>query len=98
MVKRLLVSKIEDTFVLTGVGIVIVPGIPYPSDTIRVIRVGEMITLVRPDGSELETSIKRIEMINHRDRSTPATHAPFVVTAAIEKQDVPPGTEVWLCD
>ena len=91
-------SKVEEAFNITGVGIVIVPGIPFPSATIPVVRVGDPLVLVRPDGSELRTATKEIEMITRKDRSKPATHAPFVVAADITKQDVPPGTEVWLCD
>ena len=95
MAKRIRLSKVEDTFVIEGRGLIIIPGIPYPSDSIRKIRVGEGIVLIRPDGSELNTTISSIEMIH---RKPPVAHAPFAPSGSLTKEDVPIGTEVWLCD
>jgi hypothetical protein len=92
---RIKLCSVEFTFVLEGRGLVILPGIPYPSDKMRSVRVGEAIVLIKPDGSEIRTNIGSIESIY---RNPPADHAPFLATASLTKEDVPLGTEVWLCD
>jgi hypothetical protein len=95
MSNRIKLCSVESTFVLEGVGLVILPGIPYPSEKMRNVRVGEPIILVRPDGSEIKTAIRSIESIY---RNPPADHAPIIPSEALKQEDVPVGTEVWLCE
>ena len=95
MAKQTHLCTVEDTFLIEGRGLIIIPGIPYPSESMRRVRVGEAVVLIRPDGSEIKTAIGSIEMIN---RKAPITHAPFAPSEPLAKEDVPIGTEVWLCD
>ena len=55
-------SIIEDVFELFGRGVVAIPGIPLPSD--RVVKAGDARLLKRPDGSELTTRVRGVEMID----------------------------------
>jgi hypothetical protein len=82
--------QLDFVFEITGRGCVLLPGIPY---TFQNIAVGCPIVIVRPDGSRLETVILAFEMIN---RGKPMEHAPFTVPKHIGKEDLPPGSEVFL--
>jgi hypothetical protein len=82
---------VESTFVIEGRGLVPVPGI-VPIDD-ECFRIGDPITLVRPDGTKINTSIAGLEMLDpnpHRDV--------VVLIRGLLKVDVPPGTEVWSVD
>lgn len=83
---------VADVFLIQDLGCVLVPGIPDPSPMIPVIKRGALITLRRPDGSEIKTIIKDLEMLNVRPR-VPFT--PISLPSSIKKADVPIGTEVW---
>lgn len=80
------------SFSIEGRGCVIVPGVPYPSSTVPVIRRGASITLRRPDGTEIPTSIRELEMINRRP---PVPFIPALLPSPLTKVEVPIGTEVW---
>ena len=85
-------STVADVFTITGRGCVIVPGVPYPSATIPVLRRGAPIILRRPNGTRLLTSIRELEMISRR----PAVpFIPVLLPVTITKGDVPVGTELW---
>jgi len=80
--------KVEDTFLITGRGLVPIPGIvPVGEERFRA---GDPILLKRPDGSELATAIGGLEML---DPNPP----PYVVIMlkGLTKEDVPIGTEIW---
>lgn len=83
--------EIDDVFDITGRGCVLVPGVPYASK--QEVRVGSEIVVQRPDGSVLETSVSGFEMIN---RGRPMEHAPFSVPKYVRKEDLPPGSRVFL--
>ena len=85
-------SKVEDSFTIQQRGCILVPGLPHPSDTIPVIKKNSEITLRRPDGSEIQTNIRDLEMISRRP-SVPFT--PILLPSSLTKEDVPIGTELW---
>jgi hypothetical protein len=88
----ILLSEVTDVFFIEGRGCVILPGAPYPSATIPVLRRGSPITLRRPDGSQIATHIQELEMINRRP---PVPFVPIFLRTPISKSDIPVGTEVW---
>lgn len=88
----ILLSIITDVFTITDRGCVVLPGVPYPSATVPVLRRGASVVLRRPDGTELPTSIRELEMINRR----PAIpFIPVLLPANVTKEEVPVGTELW---
>jgi hypothetical protein len=89
---RILLSTVADVFLIEGRGCVIVPGVPYPSATVPVLRRGAPIVLRRPDGTEIQSSIRELEMINRRP---PVPFIPVLLPWPVTKGDVPIGTEVW---
>jgi hypothetical protein len=89
MARRLFI--VEDTFFITGHGLVPVPGI-VPIDGER-FRVGDPLLLKRPDGSELRTTIGGLEIL-----SPNPTNQVVVVLKGLTKEDVPVGTEFWSVD
>ncbi len=55
------------------------------------------IRLRTPGGAEIDTFIKEIEMISYRTRPEKIT-VPVLLPNDITKEQVPPGTEVFLLD
>ncbi len=90
--KGILLSTVADVFAIEGRGCVVVPGLPYPFSTIPVLRRGAPITVRRPDGSELQTTIRDLEMISRRP---PVPFMPILLPSPITKSDVPIGAELW---
>ena len=73
--------KVEERVVLTGIGLVLLPG---PGD--KKTRVNDKIKIVRPDNSIIDTTIK--------GRFFSTSH--ISVGSELTKDDVPIGSEVWL--
>lgn len=73
---------VEERYMLTNIGLALLPG---PGNT-RV-KVGDKIKIVRPDSTAIESVIVAIAF--HDKKS-------LVVDRTIKKEDVPPGSEVWL--
>jgi hypothetical protein len=92
MSRRLFV--VEDTFTITGRGLVLVPGI-IPEGEER-FRAGDPILLKRPEGSSLTCKIGALEILMR----VPPDRKRDVVIMLKErrKEDVPIGTEVWSVD
>jgi hypothetical protein len=87
MARRLF--TVEDTFLIEGRGLVLVPGIVPQGD--ERFRAGDPIRLKRPDGSEIEWKIGGVELL-----FTPRTHDDvFILLEGLDKGDVPIGTDVW---
>lgn len=86
------ICVIDDVFQLTGRGCVITPG--YTSDLPRDLRVkiGDALRLKRPDGGEIDTVLRGIEMANLGDCM------PLLLGANVTKSDIPIGTELWLVE
>ena len=64
MARRLF--TVEDTFSIRGRGLVLVPGIVPEGD--ERFRVGDRITLRRPDGSSIDTQIGGLELLDPNPR------------------------------
>lgn len=76
--------KVEDTFQITGRGLILVPGLGTNADKVSI---GMIIKLKKPDKTEIVTTIAGIAF---------ARKAPLLLPKEIKKEDVPIGTEVWL--
>lgn len=74
--------KVEDHFLVTGRGLVLVPGLRD-----KKANVGDSIKIVRPDQTTIETIIRGIGWNEFRD---------ILVGNDLTKNDVPIGSEVWL--
>lgn len=83
---------VDDTFLLGGRGLVLVPGIR--GEDRRRVRIDDPISLRRPDGSYLETRIGGLE---HLDPPPPSGITPILLKG-IAKSEVPIGTEIWSID
>jgi hypothetical protein len=82
---------VKDVFTILGRGIVLVPGIGY--NDLRILKVGDKITLEKPDGSSRQVRIGEFW--------TPAPNPKrqiLILLKRFKKEDVPIGTKVWLPD
>jgi translation elongation factor EF-Tu-like GTPase len=87
-----LLSIVEDLFQISGRGLIVVPGIPSSGNW--KIKIGDTLILKRPDGIELSTIVRGIDMLNHR---VPGPHPiPILLGAELTKEDVPIGTQLWV--
>lgn len=77
---------VTEAFMITGRGVVLMPGL---GENAPYVKPGSKIRLVRPDKSELRTSIQGITFNDQHD---------ILLTPEVTKADVPPGTEVWLSE
>lgn len=75
--------NVEDRFVISDQGLVLAPGL---GDKVKFVKTGTGIRLIRPDKSEITTSIKGITFGGNHDILIPLT---------VKKEDVPIGTQVW---
>jgi hypothetical protein len=87
MLKHL--SIVEDIFQITGRGLVVVPGVPGEGNW-RV-KIGDAVVLKRPDGTEIATIIRGIEMVRAKREMFP-----LLLGLELNKTDVPIGTEIWI--
>ena len=78
---------VEDTFTIQQRGPILAPGV-QPEDDER-FRTGDALRLVRPDGSEVFTSIGGIEFFH------PDPLGRFAILVPLAKSEIPIGTEVW---
>jgi hypothetical protein len=78
--------KVERQFVITDRGLVLAPGL---GDKVKLVTTGAKIKLVRPDQSELHTTIKGITFEGNHD---------ILVSSEFTKDDIPVGTEVWMTE
>ena len=85
-------STIQDVFQIDGRGCVVVPGLLL--DANPHVCIGDPVTLRRPDGTEIKTSVAGIEMIRTLDRNA----MPILLPKNIHKNDVPIGTELFITE
>jgi len=83
-------SRVEDTFAITGRGVVVIPGIPQDGKKYFV-RIGDALEVRKPDGQRLLTSVAGIEMVN----SPRKIGIPVLLPRDVQKEDVPIGSELW---
>ncbi len=74
--------KVQDKFLITGRGLILVPGLGNKKAT-----VGDPIKIIKPDQTVIETTIRGIGFNEFRD---------ILVGKELTKDDVPIGSEVWL--
>ena len=74
--------KVEERFMVTGRGLILVPGIGDKKASIN-----DKLKIVRPDNSIIETTIKGISFNLNRD---------ILVGSDLTKDDVPIGSEIYL--
>lgn len=86
-----LLSIVEDTFDLSGRrGVVVAPGIPREGDWR--LKVGAPVSLRRPDGTQVRSSVTGIEMLSPPH----PTFIPILIGPDLTKGDLPIGTEIWV--
>jgi hypothetical protein len=85
MCRKLL--TVLDTFAI-GPRVILIPG--FHASPAEEFRVGDMICLKRPDGSEVQTTIGGFDLSN---RNPP--DGLRIVLSELSEGDVPVGTEVW---
>ena len=83
------ICRIDDVFQIAGRGCVVTPGIPKDAD-LR-LKVGDPLLLRRPDGSDLRTILRGIEM----GGSPEFPGIPILLGAEVSKEQVPVGSELW---
>ena len=87
---KIFLSLIEDVFQINQRGCVVIPGIPRSINL--PIKIGAAIRLIRPDGSEADSTICGIELGGHLD----APSIPILLGTGISKDQIPIGTQLWL--
>ncbi len=85
---RRFLSRVEDVFQIAERGCVVTPGISWWSDSR--IKIGDRVWLTRPDGSEINTVVRGIELGGHN----PGTGIPILVGSELTKDDIPVGTHL----
>jgi hypothetical protein len=88
----ILLFTVEEVFYIKGLGAVLYPGISHSGPNARV---GQPITLLRPDGQEVKTTIKGFPMINRKGHYNSAA---IVLPKNIKADEIPVGSQVWLTD
>jgi len=78
---------VDDVFSIRDRGTIIVPGVVPEGD--EKFRIGDQLRLVRPDGSEVATTIDGIAFFN------PDPQRRYAVIVPLPKPEIPVGTEVW---
>ncbi len=85
-------SIIQDVFQIDGRGCVVVPGLLLDADPH--VCIGDPVTLRRPDGTEIQTTVAGIEMIRTLDRNA----MPILLPKNIHKDDLPIGTALTITE
>jgi translation elongation factor EF-Tu-like GTPase len=86
-------AKVENTFSVTGRGLVLVPA--ECAEDFR-IRVGTPIQLRTPEGHTRDTHITGVEFLcGLKEDGTKFSRIAILITRDITKQDAPSGTEIW---
>lgn len=88
----ILLFTVEEVFYIKDLGVVLYPGISYSGPHAKV---GQQITLLRPDGQEVKTTIKGFPMINRKDHNDSVA---IVLPKNIKADAIPAGSQVWLTD
>jgi hypothetical protein len=78
-----LLFKVENQFTIADHGLILTPGL---GDKVKLVSIGTEIRLIKPDKSELTTTIKGIMFEGNHD---------ILISGEFTKEDVPVGTEVW---
>ena len=79
----MLLFTVEDRFLITGLGIVLAPGLGK-----TMAKVNDKIRLIKPDKTTIDTTIQGIIFETKG----------ILIGAHLTKADIPIGTEVWLVE
>jgi len=79
----ILLFKVQNQFVITGHGLILTPGL---GDNVKYVSIGTKIKLIKPDKSEVITTILGITFEGNND---------ILISSEFSKTDIPIGTEVW---
>ena len=91
-----LLLTVENVFQITGRGCLLVPGLSGDPG-VPPLKVGSALRLELEDGTVRDTHVAGLEMLNYGARPRPAViTVPILLPANIRKEDVPPGTKVFL--
>lgn len=91
-----LLLTVEDVFQLTGRGCILAPGLSGEPG-VPPVKVGAPLRLVLANGIVRDTHVAGLEMLNYGARPRPAIiTVPILLPTNIRKEDVPPGTKVYL--
>ena len=74
---------VENVFWISDRGVVVISGLRT-----KIARIGDRLQLIRPDKSTIETKIRGLEFLENWG---------VLLGDELKKEDVPIGTEVWLC-
>ena len=81
-----LLFTVEQTFMITGRGLIFVPGIK------KFVATGTEVKIIKPDKTEIFSVITGVE-----HRAVNGAHA-VLLRGGFAKADIPIGTEVWTLD
>jgi hypothetical protein len=87
-----LLFTVEEVFFIKDLGAVLYPGISHSGPHAKV---GQNITVLRPDGQEIKTTIKGFPMINRTGHNDSVA---IVLPKNIKSDAIPVGSQVWLTD
>ena len=92
--KWIYLSTVEESFNVTGRGVVILPGLPRNDANMPTVRTKDKIQLRVPNGKITETYIEDIPHVSGApEKRGFAIRLPLNIT----KEEVSAGTEVWVC-
>jgi hypothetical protein len=89
-----LLYTIEEAFDISGRGCVLAPGIPESAKV--PVRLGDQVRLLPPSGASFESVIHSLDAIHNRRADSPELRILVVLPKSVAKQDVPPGTQLFL--
>jgi translation elongation factor EF-Tu-like GTPase len=82
-----LLFTIEDVFLITGRGVILVPGFKGE----EAVRMGQEVLIKRPDGSEVRSTISGMDI----PRGGQKNWGVAILVKGLSKEDVPVGSTVW---
>ena len=85
------ICQIQQVFVITSRGCVILPGIPEA--LAARVQIGSRVVVQTPEGRRIEATVGGIEKVN---RSGPTGFSPFLLQEPITKADLPIGSQICL--
>ncbi len=83
---------VEDVFQIDGQGIIAVPGLVVDDDPN--VFPGDPLTIIRPDGTIVESNLGGISMINTIHRQC----LPIILPKSLNKSDVPAGSTITITE
>jgi len=89
-----LVLTVEDTFLISGRGRVLAPGLS--TTTKLALKPGDAVKLVRPDGGITETVVQGLDAVHSRRTERPEILFFITLPKSVTAEDAPTGTRLVL--